>query len=107
MTIRKMKQKPDGAWAVKLKLWPGIYYFGWSKLYLKGYAAPLNAKLGPLLFATETEAEIAREAYLDMAANPFEASIVQVKKAPTHRLTDEGFAPRPLEEEFALFRNQP
>lgn len=100
-----MKDSTDPkAWAVRLDVWFGGYYFGWSKDYPKGYAAPLRAKKSPpLLFATITEAEIALEAYLGMTENPCTATVIQVKAAVTHCLTNEGFAPRPLEEVFALF----
>lgn len=99
-----MKGSPC-AWAVKMDVWCGGYYFGWSKNYPKGYAAPLRAKKSPpLLFATETEAEIALDAYLGMVAAPYPVAVMQVKAKPTHRLTNEGFAPRPIEEEFPLFR---
>ncbi len=82
----------------------GGYYFGWSAQHPAGYAAPLRTKRAPpLLFATETEAEIAREAYLSMTPDPYPATVVQVKATPTHRLTNAGFAPVPLAEAFALF----
>jgi hypothetical protein len=99
-----MEKPTTTAWAVRLGIGWSSYYFGWSKAYPKGYAAALNAKKAPpLRFATETEAEIAHAAYLDMTADPYPASVVQVKASPTHRLTNEGFAPVPLAEAFALF----
>lgn len=92
------------AWAVRLRVGWAAYYFGWSPQHPTGYAAPLSAKRAPCLrFATETEAEVACEAYLGMSPDPYPADVVQVKASPTHRLTNAGFAPVPLAEAFPLF----